>query len=131
MTLIEEKEQIALAEEARDRRRTRRNALLMGGAALAGLVLGNRGTALAQSSAPTDTDILNFALNLEFLEAQYYTIATTGKTIDVAAGISTKGGDGSAGGSVTVKSGAVVNFSTPFLKDFATEVAMDEQNHVK
>lgn len=137
MVSIEEKDQSTLvdaaemAEQVRERARTRRNALLMGGAALAGLALGHRGSAFAQSTAPTDTDILNFALNLEYLEAQYYTIATTGKTIDVAAGISIKGGDGSAGGTVTVKSGAIVNFTTPFLQSFAMEVAMDEQNHVK
>src|SRR5579884_2912808 len=108
---------------------SRRSALLMGGAALAGVVLGR--AAFAQSSGVSDTDILNFALNLEFLEAQFYTLATTGQTIDVAAGISIKGGDGSAGGTVTVKSNPMVPFSDPLLKQFAAEVAMDEQNHVK
>lgn len=107
---------------------SRRSAILMGGAALAGLAL-SRG-AFAQA-AVTDTDILNFALNLEFLEAQFYTLATTGQTIDVNAGISVKGGDGSAGGTVTVKSNAMVPFSDSLLKQFAAEVAMDEQNHVK
>src|SRR5579883_212461 len=108
---------------------SRRSAILMGGAALAGVVLGR--AAFAQSSGVSDTDILNFALNLEFLEAQFYTLATTGQTIDVAAGISIKGGDGSAGGTVTVKSNPMVPFSDPLLKQFAAEVAMDEQNHVK
>jgi hypothetical protein len=108
---------------------SRRSALLMGGAALAGMVLSR--SAFAQSSGVSDSDILNFALNLEFLEAQFYTLATTGQTIDVAAGISIKGGDGSAGGTVTVKSNPMVPFSDPLLKQFAAEVAMDEQNHVK
>ena len=58
----------------------RRAAMLLGGAALAGMALGSR--AMAQSAMVTDTDILNFALNLEYLEAQFYTLATTGKTID-------------------------------------------------
>lgn len=108
---------------------SRRSAILMGGAALAGLMLGRN--ALAQSSSVSDSDILNFALNLEFLEAQFYTLATTGQTIDVAAGISIKGGDGSAGGTVKVKANPMVPFSDPLLKQFAAEVAMDEQNHVK
>lgn len=106
---------------------SRRSAILMGGAALAGLALSRR--AFAQTV--TDPDILNFALNLEFLEAQFYTLATTGQTIDVNAGISVKGGDGSAGGTVTVKSNPMVPFSDSGLKQFAAEVAMDEQNHVK
>jgi hypothetical protein len=114
-------------EEARESR-SRRSAIVWGGAVLAGLAFGTR--AFGQSAAPTDSDILNFALNLEFLEAQFYTLATTGMTLDQA-GISTKSGAGAAGGTVTVKSGAKVSFTTPSLQQFATEVATDEQNHVK
>lgn len=111
-----------------ERRSSRRSAMLMGGAALAGLALSK--TAFAQAAAVSDTDLLNFALNLEFLEAQYYTLATTGMTLDQT-GISTKGGNGSAGGAVTVKASAQVPFTTPLLKSFAAELAADEQNHVK
>ena len=105
----------------------RRAAIMLGGAALAGLAV--RRSAFAQSATVTDADILNFALNLEYLEAQFYTLATTGKTIDQV-GIGITGGDGSAGGSVTVKSGAMVPFTTPLLQQYAMETAMDEQNHV-
>jgi len=101
---------------------SRRNAILLGGAALAGALFAGKA-----SAAVTDTDILNFALNLEYLEAQFYTYATTGAGLPSS---STAGGDGSAGGTVTIKSGAKVPFTTSFLQDFANEVAMDEQNHV-
>jgi hypothetical protein len=80
-------------------------------------------------SAVTDTDILNFALNLEYLEAQFYTLATTGKTIDQV-GVGITSGSGAAGGTVTVKGNAMVPFTTPLLQQFATETASDEQNHV-
>src|SRR5580692_8684393 len=81
----------------------RRAAMLLGGAAVASMALGRR--ASAQSSAITDSDILNFALNLEYLEAQFYTLATTGKTIDemgigIGAGTAPTGG-----GSVITKPG--------------------------
>ncbi len=105
----------------------RRAALLMGGAALAGLALTRSANAQA---AVTDTDILNFALNLEYLEAQFYTLATTGQTIEQV-GISTSGPNGQAGGSVTVKPNPMVPFTTSLLQQFAMETAVDEQNHVK
>ena len=105
----------------------RRKALLAGGAALAGLALTAR-KAPAQA-AITDADILNFALNLEYLEAQFYTIAVTGKTLEQS-GISTGAGSATTGGAVTVKAGAQVNFSTTLLQQLATEIAKDEQNHV-
>jgi Ferritin-like domain len=103
----------------------RRAAILMGGAALAAMALTNR----AAAQQVTDTDILNFALNLEYLEAQFYTLATTGKTIDQV-GVGITGGNGGATGTVTVKANPMVPFSTPLLQQFAGELAMEEQNHV-
>jgi len=107
---------------------SRRDAVVAGGMALASVLLARN--AFAQSTAVTDTDILNFALNLEFLEAQFYTLATTGMTLDQV-GLSTKSGGGTAGGTVTVKTNAAVPFATPLLQQFAAEVTADEQRHVR
>jgi hypothetical protein len=125
---MSQEENIQNIASIEEKRSSRRSAILMGSAALAGLAIGR--TAFAQSATVSDADILNFALNLEYLEAQFYTIATTGMTLDQAGG-SIQGGDGSAGGAVTVKPNAKVPFTTPLLQKFAAEIALDEQNHVK
>lgn len=77
-----------------------------------------------------DAEILNFALNLEFLEAQYYTYATTGADIQQQ-GISLSGVG--TQGTVTIKSNPMVPFSSSndAVQQYANEVASDERNHVK
>jgi hypothetical protein len=106
----------------------RRSLIKLGGAALASLAFA--GIAKAQA-AVTDTDILNFALNLEYLEAEYYTIATSGMTIDqMGIGIT---GTGTQGG-VTIKNNspasAQVPFVTPSIQSYAQETATEERKHV-
>lgn len=76
--------------------------------------------------AVTDADILNLALNLEYLEAQFYLFAVNGTGL---AASMTASGSGTAGGTVT--GGARVDFtSDPLVGAYAREIAADEAAHV-
>jgi hypothetical protein len=113
---------------------SRRRLMMMSGTALAGLMLGNATKAHAQSTL-ADADYLNFALNLEYLEAQFYTLASIGQTIDqIAIGIG-PGAAATGGGTVTVKPSGVasckVPFTIPVVASYASEIASEEQKHVK
>lgn len=112
---------------------SRRRMVMMGGTALAGLFLAGSTKAEAQTTL-TDADYLNFALNLEYLEAQFYTLASVGKTIDqIGIGIGA-GTAATGGGTVTVKPSGVascqVPFTIPVIQSYATEIANEEQKHV-
>ena len=85
-------------------------------------------TASAQSST-NDLDILNFALNLEYLEAEYYARAYYGVGLD-GLGVGTNGTGNQ--GTVAVKSGSTkVNFTNPFIRNYAAEITNDEIAHVR
>jgi hypothetical protein len=96
-----------------------------GGAALA-VMAGGALPAQAKQLTRNDITVLNFALNLEYLEAEFYTYAVTGQGIE-SLGIPT-GGRGARGATT---GGQKVNFADPILRRVAEELAFDEQQHVK
>lgn len=130
-----------------------RRTLLAGSAALAALTLAPK-QASAQSavSAYSDTDILNFALNLEYLEANFYYLAAFGTTIEVGNAASTAAnapvlgingvlGNNAAGSTSGVSANAGINgapanstykvpFVSPVLAGYAVETAVEEGKHV-
>jgi hypothetical protein len=110
---------------------TRRKMLTTGGAALAALAFGGSTKAEAQSTTTGDQDILNFALNLEYLEAQYYNLAVSGVTIDKLPTPIPVAVNGGTAGSVTLKpSFAKVPFASSIVAAYAAETATEEGKHV-
>lgn len=78
----------------------------------------------AEAQDISDSVILNFALNLEYLEAEFYLIAALGRRLAPA----DTTGNGTLGG---VVGGRRVNFATPLIRQYALEIASDEEAHVK
>lgn len=101
--------------------------LLAAGAATLGL---GAGTKQAEAQEIDDPTILNFALNLEYLEAEFYLRAAFGR------GLATTDTTGTGTqGSVSVPGGPAIstypkNLSSTILK-YAKEIAGDEEAHVK
>lgn len=113
-----------------------------GGVAAASMAVGLTGCGGSSPHSPvttpptsgkfTDTDVLNFALNLEYLEAQFYLYAATGKGLSSADTAAPSGYTGSyTEGTVTAGSAAMVAGTNTQQQDIINEIAYEEQEHVR
>jgi hypothetical protein len=116
----------------------RRKLLTLGAASIAGMAISAVAPRAAQAATYSDNDILNFALNLEYLEANFYYLSAFGCTIDkpnaaaIAAGAPSAGIPitGSVGTAGTVSGGSKVPFASITTGSYATETAIEEGKHV-
>jgi Ferritin-like domain len=93
------------------------------GAAAFGATALSQTNALAAAAPPNlDVAILEFALNLEYLEAEFYLRAATGVGLSPAL-------LGPGAGPIT--GGSKVPFTMPLVKAYAQEIADEEQKHVE
>ena len=112
------------AENEADRRLFLKSAGIAGLGVVGAGALGATTAAPAQAAGISDGAVLNFALNLEYLEAEFYSYAFHGHGIDdkLTSGKGKKGG---------VIGGKKVNFQTPAIYNYAKEIAWDELHHVQ
>jgi len=83
------------------------------------------------STTYTDADILNFALNLEYLEAEFYLRAATGSGLQASDTTAGSASPYQTVGSVTVGYAAQVAGTTTAQQQIINEIAFEEQQHVR
>ena len=116
---------------------SRRSFVAGAGAVAASTVIAGCGSsknsAPASSTSPTytDTDILNFALNLEYLEAQFYLYAATGAGLQASDTMAGSASSYQTVGTVTAGEAAAVPGLTPAQQEILNEIAFEEQAHVQ
>ena len=105
-----------------ERRSIMKNAAIGASAAMAGGV-GLSRPSLGQTAPTADIEVFQFALNLEYLEAEYYLRGVTGNGLTTAQ----SGGSGTAGPTF---GGSLVPFTSTALAYYFIGIASDENAHV-
>jgi Ferritin-like domain len=108
-----------------DRRKFMKRVGATGIGVAAAIMLGGSLGKIEAATTITDADILNFALNLEYLEGEFYSVATTGQTLVQLGIIPPSAVTGPTTG------GSMVNFSGSSVAFVASALASDEQTHVR
>lgn len=108
-----------------DRRKFFKRAGVSGLGLAAMTMVGGTLSKLQAATTVTDADILNFALNLEYLEAEFYLMSTYGTTLQRSGVIKASDTTGPTTG------GAMVNFSGVNYAFAASGLRTDEVAHVK
>lgn len=126
LDVISQNEGSPLPEPAEMETNGRRVVMRRAGFGIAGIAAaGLLASRPANASAATDEAIFNFALNFEYLGAEYYLRAVTGKGLSSFSAVTGVGG--SPG---TVTGGSPVPFQTEALAYYAQQLANDELAHV-
>ena len=115
---METKDTVPAAREQRDSGRAM--AQVIGGTLVAAAAAATF-SKTANAQAVTEADVLNFALNMEYLEAEYYLQGAFGRSLS----------SGDTGGNTSATGARRVNFTTPEFSQYAQEIALDEEAHVK
>lgn len=103
------------------RRNFLKNISIAGAGIAAGAIIQGCGTGITSAAGPSETDVLNFALNLEYLEGEFYSRAVTGNFLSSSV----------LGATSVATGGKKVTFTIPHLADIAAEILKDEMLHVQ
>lgn len=124
MLTTRQTDQVSQPPKSLDIKKGRRAFIQALGLGAVGAALLRTGVTPAMSQAISDLDIANFALNFEYLGAEFYLRASVGQGLTDAE----VNGSGTLG---PVSGGRQIAFATRYIGNFANELARDERAHVQ